>query len=77
MKIAVLPYGWVFVGKHSEENGKHVLKDAKNIRSWRGGKGLGHIAKNGPDDKVTLDEAGVIEFKDYVCMYECDESKWK
>jgi len=78
VKIAILTYGWVFVGVHLKDGTTHTLASAKNIRRHSTGKGLGFVARNG-DENVTLDEAGTIEFPEssLIGLIDCDDEKWE
>jgi hypothetical protein len=81
IKIVILQRGWVMVG-YFERNGSECrLHKASVIRRWGTTKGLGEIAKNGPNpEKTILDKCyGVVEF-DYltvIATIAVDEKKWK
>lgn len=77
IRLAILPYGWVFVGEYSHVDGKHMLHKTKNVRRSYTGKGMCDLANTGPNDQVTLDEANTIEFEEYVALVHCDASKWE
>lgn len=80
IRIAILPYGWVFVGSYSVrvEFGSrvHTLTSAKNIRNWTTGKGLCAMGKEGPEN-VKLDDANTIQFEQYIGLHSCDADVWK
>ena len=77
IKLAILPYGWIFVGNYKKDGKTHVLENSKNIRRSYTGKGVCDLAETGPSDDVTLDDSHTIEFKDYVAMVRCNNENWK
>ena len=78
MRILILPYGWVFVGKYTVDpaTNEHVLNNASVVRIWGTTKGLGEIALGGPTLQTILDYCGTMRCKDVVAMLMCDETKW-
>ena len=80
IKIVVLQRGWVLIGRFEKESTNCKLHDASVIRSWGTTKGLGELAKSGPQSSTKLDKCnGLVEFDllTVVLMISVDEEKWK
>ena len=61
--IVIAQRGWIFIGKRNKEvTDKIQLLDAKVVRSWTNGRGIGGLADPKHKDAYTLDEVGQIEF---------------
>lgn len=79
-KIVVLQRGWVMVGRLERKDSECKLHQASVIRSWGTKKGLGELAKEGPQTNTILDKCyGIVEF-DYltvVCSIACEVKKWQ
>jgi len=79
IKIVILQRGWCMVGKFRREGSDCFLDNASVIRKWGTTKGIGEIAKYGPQKETLLDKChGTVEF-DYltvVASISCEESKW-
>lgn len=64
MKILVLTNGFIIVAESIEFQGNYIAwPRALNLRKWGGGKGLGHIAYDGPtheNDKLDPEPAGRV-----------------
>lgn len=81
IRIVILQRGWVMVGQFERDGLDCKLHNASVIRIWGTTRGLGEIAKHGPNpDKTQLDPTnGVVEF-DYltvVATIACNEDAWK
>jgi hypothetical protein len=64
IKIVVLQRGWVLIGKYESDANKCYLHDASVIRNWGTKKGLGELAKDGPQKDTILDKCnGIVEFE--------------
>jgi len=79
-KIVILQRGWIMVGRFERNGSDCKLHNASVIRSWGTTKGLGEIAKDGPNQNTKLDPCnGIVEF-DYltvVATISCEEKKWE
>lgn len=80
IKIVVLQRGWVMVGRFERSGSDCKLHSASVIRVWGTSKGLGELAKNGPNSNTKLDPCyGLVEF-DYltvVASISCAEKVWE
>ncbi len=79
VRIAILNRGWVAVGNFTRNGDMCKITNGSVIRRWGTSKGLGELAKNGPQDDTTLDSIESIEFHilTTVGIMECNQSKWK
>ena len=80
MKIVVLQRGWVLVGKLERKGDQCFLHNASVIRNWGTTKGLGELAKDGPNSNTKLDKCnGLVEFEALTKVLDLsvDESKWQ
>ncbi len=80
VKIVILQRGWVMAGYYKREGDNCSLTNAVVLRKWGTTKGLGEIAKNGPNSETTLDPTnGLVEFHRLteVATISCNEGKWK
>ena len=77
--IVVLDRGYVYVGNVSHDGEWCVISNARNIRYWGTGRGLGQLAINGPTDKTNLDDVGVVRCpaKAVISLIDTEEDKWK
>jgi hypothetical protein len=59
--IVIAQRGWIFIGHRdmSYENGIKLL-DAKIVRKWTNGKGIGALRFQANKDDYTLDDAGTV-----------------
>lgn len=79
LKIVVLQRGWVLVGKLERKGDQCFLHNANVIRNWGTTKGLGELAKDGPNSNTKLDKCyGVVEFEALTKVLDLsvDEEKW-
>lgn len=79
IKIVVLQRGWVMVGRFDRKESICKLHKASVIRVWGTKKGLGELAKKGPQDKTILDPCnGLVEFDwlTVVATISCNEEIW-
>jgi hypothetical protein len=80
LKIVILQRGWIMIGRFERKGNDCKLFNSSTIRSWGTTKGLGQLAKEGPQTNTKLDKNyGVVEF-DYltVCaMISCEEKPWE
>lgn len=76
--VAILTRGWVFVGRATVEDGWCVLTDAKNVRRWGTTRGLGQLAKEGPQPNTKLDDGGTVRapVTALVGLIDCEEEAW-
>jgi len=79
IKIVVLQRGWALIGRYNR-NGDHcTLTNASVIRAWGTTKGLGELAKEGPQSSTELDPTnGEVEFHDLtsILTISVDQEKW-
>jgi hypothetical protein len=80
LKIVVLQRGWVLIGKLERKGDQCFLHNASVIRSWGTKKGLGELAKDGPQSGTILDKCnGLVEFEALTKVLDLsvDENKWQ
>jgi hypothetical protein len=80
IKIVILQRGWVMVGYYSSDGKNCQLEKASVIRNWGTTKGLGEIAKAGPNQNTKLDPTnGLVEFHRLteVATISCEVSAWE
>lgn len=80
LKIVVLQRGWVLIGKLERKGDQCFLHNANVIRNWGTTKGLGELAKDGPNSSTKLDRCnGLVEFEALTKVLDLsvDESKWQ
>lgn len=79
IKIVVLQRGWVLIGKFERKADQCFLHNASTIRVWGTKKGLGELAKDGPQKDTVLDKCnGVVEFEALtkVLSIDVEQSLW-
>jgi len=59
-QIVVLDRGYVYQGNVTRQGDSITIANAKNIRRWGTTRGLGQLAKDGPQPNTTLDDAGTV-----------------
>lgn len=60
-KIVVLDKGFVYVGDVMRfPTGNVIIDNARNIRIWGTTKGLGQLARCGPQKDTVLDDVGTV-----------------
>ena len=80
VKIVILQRGWVMVGYYKRDGENCELHNAAVIRNWGTKKGLGELAKDGPQANTILDPTnGVVEFHRLteIAVVSCEKSKWQ
>ena len=73
--VAILPHGFIYFGKLSQESGIYKLTDASNLRYWktRSG-GLPEFAKDGPIDDDKIDAvSGCVCFDVHIAIIPCGD----
>lgn len=77
-QIVIAQRGWVFVGEVDYNGDDVVISNAKCIRSWGTTKGLGQLAKFGPQRETVLDEMGTVRMHKLavVAAIDIENSKW-
>ena len=77
-QIVIAQRGWVFVGEVAHSGDDVTITDAKCIRRWGTTKGLGELAKNGPQSNTVLDEMGLVRLHALavVASIDCEAEKW-
>lgn len=79
IKIVVLQRGWVVIGRYERQGDQCFLHEANTIRNWGTKKGLGELAKDGPQTNTVLDKCyGIVEFESLtkVLSIDVDQAKW-
>jgi len=79
IKIVVLQRGWALIGRYNRNGERCSLTDASVIRAWGTTKGLGQLAKEGPQSNTKLDPThGEVEFHELtsVLTISVDQEKW-
>ena len=79
IRIVVLQRGWAMVGRYRREGEFCYLDDASVIRNWGTTKGLGELAKDGPNFSTKLDSTnGVVEFHVLTSLFTItvEQEKW-
>lgn len=77
-QIIIGQRGWVFVGDVERNGPDVIITNAQCIRRWGTTKGLGELAKNGPQSKTVLDEMGTVRMHALavVAAIDCEADKW-
>lgn len=77
-QIVIAQRGWVFVGEVARSGEDVTITGAQCIRRWGTTKGLGELAKNGPQKNTVLDDMGIVRLHALavVASLDCEESKW-
>lgn len=77
-QIVIAQRGWVFVGTVERSGDDVTITDASCIRRWGTTKGLGELAKNGPQSNTVLDPMGTVRLHSLavVASLDCEEEKW-
>jgi hypothetical protein len=79
IRIIVLQRGWVSVGIYSNDGMMGRLERSATIRRWgTRDKGLGHLAKHGPQPETVLDYEGTQRFHELAVIkhIDCDAEVW-
>ena len=77
-QIVIAQRGWVFVGDVERSGDDVTINDARCIRRWGTTKGLGELAKNGPQKSTVLDDIGTVRLHvlAVVASLDCEAEKW-
>lgn len=77
-QIVIAQRGWVFVGDVVRNGDDVTIKNAQCIRRWGTTKGLGELAKNGPQSSTVLDDMGTVRLHTLavVASIDCEDAKW-
>jgi hypothetical protein len=77
-QIIIAQRGWVFVGDVERSGDEVVISNAQCIRRWGTSRGLGELAKGGPQYRTVLDDAGTVRMHALavVASIDCKEEKW-
>ena len=77
-RIAVLDRGFVFVGKVMNDDEFTYIEEAQSVRVWGTTKGLGQLAKEGPQQNTKLDPCPNVKVSNKAVLFlmECDRSKF-
>lgn len=79
-QIIIAQRGWVFVGDTRKEGDEIIIENASCIRKWgTPGKGIGHLAAEGPQPNTLLDYCGkvTIHQQAVVGRITCNFENWK
>lgn len=77
-QIVIAQRGWVFVGDVARSGDDVTITQAQCIRRWGTTKGLGELAKNGPQPNTVLDDMGTVRLHALavVASLDCEAEKW-
>lgn len=77
-QIIVAQRGWVFVGDVDKSGDDVIVSNAQCIRRWGTTRGLGELAKNGPQKATVLDDMGTVRLHALavVATIDCEDAKW-
>lgn len=77
-EIVVLQRGWVVVGDFHQEGSQCSVTDGAVVRRWGTSKGLGELAKEGPQDNTILDPIPTTKFHELtvIARLECNAKAW-
>lgn len=77
-QIVIAQRGWVFVGDVARSGEEVSIANAQCIRRWGTTKGLGELAKNGPQRNTVLDDMGTVRMHALavVASIDCEADKW-
>ncbi|MBC2712658.1 MAG: hypothetical protein HGJ94_17225 [Desulfosarcina sp.] len=77
-RIVILPRGWVFVGKYTEDGEYGTLNQASIVRKWGTARSLAQIAEDGPMDPTVLDECPTVRFNTckVIATIDCVAEMW-
>lgn len=77
-QIVIAQRGWVFVGDVARSGDDVTISQAQCIRRWGTTKGLGELAKNGPQPNTVLDDMGTVRLHALavVASLDCEAEKW-
>lgn len=77
-QIVIAQRGWVFVGDVDRSGDDVTISNAKCIRRWGTTRGLGELAKSGPQRQTVLDDMGTVRLHALavVASLDCEDSKW-
>ena len=77
-QIIIAQRGWVFVGNVERSGDDVTISDAQCIRRWGTTKGLGELAKNGPQKSTVLDDMGTVRLHvlAVVASLDVEAAKW-
>lgn len=73
--IVVADRGFVYVGEVEHDGEWCVITDAQNIRRWGTSRGLGELAKSGPQENTKLDPVGIVRVPAHAVMHLIDTEK--
>lgn len=77
-QIVIAQRGWVFVGDVERSGDDVTINNAQCIRRWGTSKGLGELAKGGPQSNTVLDDMGTVRLHPLavVAAIDCEAEKW-
>lgn len=77
-QIVIAQRGWVFVGDVERSGDDVTINNAQCIRRWGATKGLGELAKNGPQKNTVLDDMGTVRLHQLavVASLDVEVTKW-
>jgi len=79
IRIAILSYGWVFVGRYEPVAGGIRLTDSKCLVQFGTDKGLGKLVLHGPTKDTVLDDTNILTAPSHsvVALLECVPENWE
>ena len=77
-QIVIAQRGWVFVGDVERSGDDVTISGAQCIRRWGTTKGLGELAKYGPQKRTVLDYMGTVRMHALavVASLDVETAKW-
>lgn len=77
-QIVIAQRGWVFVGDVERVGDEVIITGAQCIRRWGTTKGLGELAKYGPQKNTVLDDMGTVRLHALavVASLDVEAAKW-
>ncbi len=78
LRVFILQRGWAIVGRGSQIGCNITIEDGSVIRRWGTSRGLGQLAKEGPQTETKLDPVDTTHVHELgvVASIDCCDSSW-
>lgn len=78
IRIVILKFGWVFVGRFTRDGQQCRLSHANNVKQWGTSLGLGELASEGPRKNTVLHPVPDVLFdaESMIASIVCEPKKW-
>lgn len=78
LQIAVLSYGFVYVGTCQVDGDTLTITDAGNVRRWGTERGMGQLAAFGTQHNTKIDPTGTVTapVSALIHLIDCDPEAW-